>query len=247
MTLQLTRQTLLVAEHEIVFGLPASQDQLLQEAICRENSGSSDWDPYWGSLWETAPRMAAIILRQAWPSCLKTLELGCGLGVTGIAALIAGHDVTFSDHASAAVDLAVSNAALNGFADTIGMVFDWQHPPTHTFDFIIASDVLYDEASHEPLLRTLQAMLNNHGVVWIGDPGRANALRFAELAARNDWCVESLDEFTQSCPRPAHTKFCLLAMRRSTAQTPACSAIAVNQRFAESASADSIQCRLPQA
>ena len=215
MTLQLARQTLSIADHEIMIELPSSQDQVLEEAIQCERSGSSDWDPYWGSLWATAPKTAAMILRQTWPTRLKALELGCGIGVAGIAALIAGHDVTFADHASSAVRLAVSNAALNGFSNMAGMVFDWQQPTTDQFDFILASDVLYDAAGLEPLLSTLQAMLSDHGVVWIGDPGRGHSPGFAELAIKHGWCVESLDEFAQPNPTPAHMQFRLIVMHRS--------------------------------
>lgn len=214
MTLQLARQTLSIADHEIIIELPTSQDQVLEEAIQCERTGASDWDPYWGSLWATAPKTAAMILRQTWPSQLKALELGCGIGVVGIAALIAGHDVTFADHAASAVKLAVSNAALNGFADTGGMVFDWKQPATLQFDFILASDVLYDVADHEPLLRTLQTMLSDHGVVWIGDPGRVHALCFTELAVRHGWCIESLDEFAQPYPTPVHMQYRLLVLHR---------------------------------
>lgn len=221
MTLQLTRQTLSIADHEIVVELPSSQDQVLEEAIQYECSGTSDWDPYWGTLWTSAPKTAAMILRQTWPSRLKAMELGCGIGVVGIAALIAGHDVTFADHASSAVRLAVANAALNGLADMVGMVFDWQQPTTHQFDFILASDVLYDAAGHEPLLNTLQAMLSGHGVVWIGDPGRVHTPRFVELAVKHGWRVESLDEFAQPCPAPAHMQFRLLVLHRSEAHIEA--------------------------
>lgn len=214
MTLQFTRQTLSIADHEIVVDLPASHDQLIEEALKQERSGATDWDPYWGMLWTAAPLTATIILRHTWPSRLKVLELGCGLGVTGIAALIAGHEVTFADHASAAVNLAVSNAALNGFADTIGMVFEWQNSLTEQFDLIIASDVLYDAGVYGPLLNTLQAMLSNRGVVWIGDPGRMTSLGFTDLAIRHGWSVESLDEFAQPCPTPAHMQFRLLVLQR---------------------------------
>ena len=67
MTLQLARQTLSIADHEIMIELPFSQDQVLEEAIQCERSGSSDWDPYWGSLWDTSPTTAAMILRHDWP------------------------------------------------------------------------------------------------------------------------------------------------------------------------------------
>jgi hypothetical protein len=68
--------------------------------------------------------------------------------------------VTFSDHASAAVELAVRNAALNGFVNATGKVFDWQQPPaSFHYDLIIGSDLLYDTANHQSLLNTIQQML----------------------------------------------------------------------------------------
>lgn len=56
MTLQLTKRTLNIVGHNITFELPASEDQLLEIAIESETSGTSDFDPYWGSLWATSPQ-----------------------------------------------------------------------------------------------------------------------------------------------------------------------------------------------
>lgn len=214
MTLQLIKQTLNIVGQNITFELPASQDQLLEVAIEGEISGAFDSDPYWGSLWETSPKMAAMFLQHQWPTRLKMLELGCGIGVTGIAALFAGHDVTFSDHATAAVRLAVHNAGLNGFPEATGEVFDWQQPSTSfQYDFVFGSDVLYDIAHHQSLLNTIQLMLQDDGIAWIGEAGRANADCFVELAIAQDWSIEIRDEFGQSCPNPKHTQFRLYVLR----------------------------------
>ena len=187
---------------------------MIEKAILAEQAGSTAADPYWGALWEAAPKTAGAILRRTWSQQLKTLELGCGIGVSGIAAFIVGHDVTFSDRAAAAVALSIANARLNGFADARSLVFDWKHPPAVQFDLIVASDILYEPESHEPLLMSLQTMLSSNGVVWIGDPGRANSNAFVELARQRDWCIDTLDEFAQPNPQPAHAKFRLLVLRR---------------------------------
>lgn len=214
MTLQLTKRTLNIVGHNITFELPASQDQLLAVAIESETSGASDSDPYWGALWETSPKMAAMILQHQWPKRLKMLELGCGIGVTGIAALFAGHEVTFSDHARAAVRLAVYNAGLNGFQDATGEVFDWQQPSkSFQYDFVFGSDVLYDTAHHQSLLNTVQQMLQDDGVAWIGEAGRANADRFVELANTQGWNVETIDEHGQRTNAAQHTKFRLYILK----------------------------------
>ena len=214
MMLQLTQQTLNIAGQHIAFELPASQDQLLEVAIESESSGSMDSDPYWGSLWETSPRTAAMILQHQWPLRLNALELGCGIGVTGIAALFAGHEVTFSDHASAAVKLAVHNAGLNGFSNATGLVFDWQQSPNSVhYDFVFGSDVLYDAASHQPLLNAMQQMLNDDGIAWIGEAGRANADKFIELAVAQKWKVETLNEQGEHIDEPQHMQFRLYCLK----------------------------------
>ncbi len=208
MTLQLSKRTLNIVGQNITFELPASQDQLLEVAIESETSGASDFDPYWGSLWETSPKMAAMILQHPWPTRLKMLELGCGIGVTGIAALFAGHEVTFSDHATAAVGLALHNAGLNGFPDATGKVFDWQRSPkSFEYDFVFGSDVLYDTAHHQSLLNTIQQMLKDDGIAWIGEGGRANADRFVTLANTQGWNVETIDEHGKRTDAAQHTQF----------------------------------------
>lgn len=156
-----------------------------------------------------------MILQHAWPSHLQVLELGCGIGVVGIAGLMAGHAVTFSDHASAAVKLAISNAALNGFTEAAGIVFGWHQPPTKKkYDLITASDILYETSSHKPLLNTIQTILAKNGVAWIGECGRANAEDFVEVADKQGWIIETFDELAQPCPNPGHMVFRLYVLRQ---------------------------------
>lgn len=215
MTLQLTKRTLKILGQNITFELPASQDQLLEFAIESETLGLSDADPYWGSLWETSPRTAEMILQHQWPTRLKALELGCGIGVTGIAALLAGHEVTFSDHATPAVRLAVHNAGLNGFPNATGNVFDWLQPPkSFQYDFVFGSDLLYDTANHQSLLNTIQQMLRDDGIAWLGEAGRANADRFVKLADTQAWKVETLNEHGERTNAPQHTQFRLYILKK---------------------------------
>src|SRR5437868_5031320 len=60
-------------------------------------------DPYWAKLWPAAPHLAEAILRHPPPPGTRVLELGCGSGLVGIAALACGLDVTFSDYVPLAV------------------------------------------------------------------------------------------------------------------------------------------------
>ncbi len=185
----LTTQRLAVAGRSIVLSLPADPESLLNAAAEAEGSH----DPYWGILWDAALPCAESVLTYHWPAGMKALELGCGAGLVGIAGLMAGIDVTFSDLVPDAVSLAMNNAAANGFAAAKGRAVDIRKPPQHTFDLLLASDLLYDAALHTPLLKFARTALNAHGEFWLGDPGRQNASAFVAMACADGWQVERRD------------------------------------------------------
>ncbi len=212
MNLKVTTQSIEILGRQIVFDLPADQEEMLALALNGEAAGSSEWDPYWGLLWAAAPVTAELLLRQPWNLGLRSLEIGCGVGLAGIAGLMAGLDVTFTDHAPEAVRMAQENAARNGFPDAEGLIFDWRKPVSRQFDFIFGSDILYDLAVHEPLLTTLDAMLSPTGQVWIGDAGRTNAPRFVERARAAGWKIELRNSQNKPNASPGHLEFRLIVM-----------------------------------
>ena len=214
MTLQVRTQSHWIAGRTIELALPADPEQGLHDALAAEAAGISGSDPYWGLLWPAALLTAEQILNHEWPARLRALELGCGVGLTGIAALLAGHEVTFSDHAPSAVQMAQANADRNGFANVPGLVFEWQKPPELPFDFLFASDVLYDSAGHAPLLTTLRSLLLPGGTVWIGDPGRTVASLFIDRARSEGWQVDLRDGQNQSLDGRQQQQFRLIVMSR---------------------------------
>jgi predicted nicotinamide N-methyase len=129
---------------------------------------------------------------------LPVLELGCGSGLVGLAALAAGWEVTFSDYVPQAVQLAVENAARNGFPNVRGLVLDWRSPPDEKFSWILAADVTYDRTHIGPLLNTLERMLAPGGEAWLGDGGRGPVAEFLLTAGNRGWSASLLDE----CDRP---------------------------------------------
>jgi predicted nicotinamide N-methyase len=121
---------------------------------------------------------------------LSVVELGCGLAVPSIAAARAGANVLATDACAEALALAVRNAKQNG-AVVETAVIDWSQPgelvSRAPFDLVLAADVLYEEASVEPLLWLLPRLAPE---AWLADPGRPAAERFLELAG-NRWMVET--------------------------------------------------------
>jgi SAM-dependent methyltransferase len=143
------------------------------------------------------------------------LELGCGSGLVGLAALAAGYEVTFSDYVPQAVELALENAARNGLSGARGLVLDWRRPLSLQFPFIVAADVTYDRTNLAPLLDTLDRMLAPGGEAWLGDAGRGPAAEFLTLAADRGFAVSLLDEDDRPAIVPALGRCQRIVLRRA--------------------------------
>jgi predicted nicotinamide N-methyase len=114
---------------------------------------------------------------------LRVLELGCGLGLAGIAAGRAGAAVTLSDLSEDALAYAGANAAANGLprARCATRSLDWVAPPADLqggYELVIGSELLYDYTSHGPLLRLLPRLLAPGGRVLLVDRPRLVVDRF---------------------------------------------------------------------
>ncbi|MHB8866381.1 MAG: class I SAM-dependent methyltransferase [Pirellulaceae bacterium] len=167
--------------------IPADPESVLDAHVAAVTaSGSPDEDefpdPYWATIWSAATPTAEAVMGADWPPQATVLELGCGVGLVGLAALVRGWHVTFSDNSPHAVRLALENARQNGFPHAGGMLLDWHRPPTASYDVMLASDVLYQRANHACLLQTIDQLMAPQGICWIGDPGRLVARKFLQAA-----------------------------------------------------------------
>jgi predicted nicotinamide N-methyase len=178
--------------------VPEDPDALLDDPVVRQRYQADDYMPYWPIIWPSGLMMAARILQAdtvppAWhpggPVALtpaapaapaRAIELGCGLGTTGIAAAWRGWHVTFTDYDAEAVSFARHNALRNGVpaARVRAVHMDWRQPIAELFDWVIASDVLYERRLHALLLGAIRALLATRGTAWISDPHRTSAEDF---------------------------------------------------------------------
>jgi predicted nicotinamide N-methyase len=107
------------------------------------------------------------------------LEVGCGLGLAGIACLARGLRVTFSDVDETALVFTAANARLNGFAEFDTLPLDFRCPPEDVnYPVVIGSDLMYEERLVDPLVGLLRAVLAPGGVCLITDPDRTPARVF---------------------------------------------------------------------
>jgi predicted nicotinamide N-methyase len=172
-------------------------------------------DPYWAKVWPAAPLLAAAIVGNPPPRGTSVLEIGCGSGLVGIAALASGTEVTFSDYVPLAVELAIENARRNGFANARGFVLDWRQPGSEEqFGFIVAADVTYDRTDIEALLNVLDQRLKAGGTAWFGDAGRGPAGEFLQRATDRGWRISLFDQDDQPVRQPELGKYCRMVLRR---------------------------------
>lgn len=210
-------QKVKVGEREIELIQPAAPDDFLDDPRVLEANRRDDYMPYWSYLWPAATTMGAALSLSGWPAGTPILEVGCGVGLVGVAALQQGWRVTFSDYDPTSVQCALLNAERNGVAEHAqGLVLDWRSPPPGTWPVILGCEVTYEARNHPVLLDLLEVMLAPDGVVWFGDPGRSQAPRFVAQALERGFVVRVLNANLQSRGHETRSEFQIIEVRQPT-------------------------------
>ena len=176
------RENVFIDDYTFRIDRPANSDQLLNLPWVQEVYAADEYVPYWAQLWTSARMLAKVIIREDWPAYrqpVRVLEVGCGLGLAGLAALARGLEVTFSDLDETALQFAAANARLNGFTRFRTLPLDFRDPPRDIrYPAVIGSDLMYEERLVDPLVRLLDAVLAPGGTCLITDPDRTAARVF---------------------------------------------------------------------
>jgi predicted nicotinamide N-methyase len=181
----IVRENVLVEGHPFVIARPDESDRLLEHPAVRSAFAADEYLPYWADLWPAARMLAKAVWREPWPPGLEALEVGCGLGLPGIAALARGLRVTFSDYDATALRFAADNARANGFEDFRLLPLDWRCPPEGLrVPVVLASDVVYELRNVEPLVELLRRVLLPGGLCLLTDQDRVPSYTFREGLTR---------------------------------------------------------------
>lgn len=161
-----------VAGHRVALRKPHSADALINE----EDFSRDERLPYWADLWPAARVLSDQLASESGVG-LSCLELGCGLGLATIAALMAGYAVTATDYYEDALAFTRSNALRSVGRAPVTRLVDWRHLPDDlgTFDRVIAADVLYERAYGPLVAGVLDRTVGAGGVATVADPGRIAA------------------------------------------------------------------------
>jgi predicted nicotinamide N-methyase len=220
------RETVTVAGRSFILTRPDAVDLLSDHPQLGGTSAAEEYMPYWAHLWPAATLLAEAVLREpSWraggvspprnvtfteaslprgahaprsPQDVTALEVGCGLGLPGVAALAAGLRVTFSDYDATALRFAADNARANGFTDFDVLAMDWRWPPEGLrASVVLAADLLYDVELVRPLANLMRRVLLPSGVGLLANGDRvalqalpaalaAEGLSFTQQEVRGD-------------------------------------------------------------
>lgn len=167
---------------------PANADDLIRE----EDFVKDERLPYWADVWPSSIVLAEKLLELDGAG-RTALELGCGVGLSTLAATSAGFDVLSTDYYEDALDVTRANVFRNLGTTARTRLVDWRHFPEDlgSFDLVFASDVLYEKEYAELLPVILDRLLAAGGIALIADPGRVAAPAFVEACATHGLAVRS--------------------------------------------------------
>ncbi|HVM16981.1 MAG TPA: methyltransferase domain-containing protein [Gaiellaceae bacterium] len=182
---ELVEEAVAIGGRALTIVHPRSADELIdEEAFERE-----EFLPYWAELWPSAVELARAVAARELAGA-RVVELGCGLALPSIVAVLGGAEALATDWSEDALRFARTNAQRNGAAIETARV-DWAAPDAllarAPYDLVLAADVLYERRNAELLLPLLPQLADE---VLLADPGRPAERSFLDRAAA-EWRVET--------------------------------------------------------
>ncbi|UNC93442.1 class I SAM-dependent methyltransferase [Candidatus Contubernalis alkaliaceticus] len=173
-----------VETREEIFSLSGRDVRLLVvkdiEALVT-NPDDEDNIPYWADIWPASRIMASYIWEEMEFQGEEVLELGAGLGLPGIVAGLKGAEVTFSDYKQDALEITLINAENNGVKGAETYLGDWRDfRLDKKFDWILASDILYNPRLNPFAEKILLANLKEKGSLLVSHARRPSTYEALE-------------------------------------------------------------------
>ncbi len=145
--------------------------------------------PFWAKIWPASVIISHYIQSLEVRPGKSMLEIGAGVGVSGLFAAAHGFEVVISDinpEALLFTRINILKNALSGAA-TVREVDFARDRLDKRFDFILGSEILYIEDLHRPLIKFLLAHIRRtpDAEIILGKNYKRKAARFFKLAARD--------------------------------------------------------------
>lgn len=181
----------------------ADVDALLDLPITHQRFSRNEYMPYWAQPWPSSVLLAEYLLAgRAAPagSGAQAIELGCGVGLVGVAAGLVGWRVTACDYDVDAMAFAELNAARNGVPLVATCEMDITvERPDRPYHLVLAADVLYERRLTEPVADWIASAISGGGMALVADPARAAADEFPQRMAARGFRVQT-EEVSTTAP-----------------------------------------------
>jgi predicted nicotinamide N-methyase len=211
---RLVESTVVCEEHSFPI-LHVADTNALLDSIRPEDFARDERLPYWAEVWTSAVALAGWSLRERPFEEREVVELGCGVGLAGIAAARSGATVLLTDYEEDALAFARWNAERNGCGGATEFLhLDWRRPDfPKRFPWIIGADIAYERQNFLPLLETCEVLLAPGGEIVLADPNRQTAGPFLALAA--EWGYERVTTPVHLLHRGQHAEVSIHRLRRT--------------------------------
>jgi predicted nicotinamide N-methyase len=124
--------------------------------------------PFWVKIWEASVVLADHLVRIGLGKKKEILEIGAGMGVTGLFLGAFGNTVTVTDYEEEALELLRMNVQHNGLHNVSVKKLDWNKPDlSGKYDVICGSELVYNEKCIKPIINLFQKYLRAEGVIYL--------------------------------------------------------------------------------
>lgn len=151
--------------------------------------------PYWLEIWPSAFVLAShLIERGIVKKGLKSLEIGCGIGLPSMICKKMGGEPHLTDYTDNAIKFSETNWSLN-FNEPISITkMDWREPDENLKSpLLLASDVAYEKRNFDYLIKAFQKLVTTEGLIVFSEPSRKVAIPFIESLPFYGFMVETFN------------------------------------------------------
>ena len=136
--------------------------------------------PFWAKLWPSS--IALLDVLKAHPHLIQNkhiLEIGAGIGLPSLMMAGIAKSIQISDYDKEAVDLLQKNIEHLQIQNAEALQLDWNAIPENIQpDVVLLSDVNYDPAQFDVLIRLIDKFLNQGSSIILSTPQRIMASPF---------------------------------------------------------------------
>ena len=143
--------------------------------------------PFWVKIWEAAIVLTDHLVHLELDTRQTVLEVGAGMGITGLFLGAFGHPVTVTDYNEDALALLQKNVDHNQLDSIAVEKLDWHNPEIEgKFDIVCGAELIYKESDVAPVVNLLKTYVKPGGTIYMAhDIRRMSMIEFLKTAEKD--------------------------------------------------------------